>query len=457
MQSPMQAGMFQSAQLAPAVPPRPRLMSPYHNTAGPLRVIDPRFGVPQNHPALHPATHARPNSAPVATGPAPHLAMPHRLYTPSSLQPTSAYRHHQYPNMTSVAPAPTFPQPNFGRPGISSSNATSTNALVNAPFNPRFVPYQHGYGMQPGYYNPAGNAMLAITVQCPLGQPMMNNPNTPSVQKPVAHPASYHPGMHTIIPPHHWDFSPQGLFSHRPLFPNGSTMTQAQEPRMQNGTKDEPQEYRLPSVKVEELDATTMAEDTRSSVLQQPLPFKGKGRAKRRRTRDVKWMELSSSGIPLPASAGPSTISSGSSPRTGKKRPRVTSCYWDNCGMEVEGDADKLAYTRHLDEIHDFRGLASREMTACLWVDPDTRERCGKELQIQSMIKHVCEIHLNNLGMDCPMCGSYQARIGNMSRHWTVCAEYHNLDEETQRKLWDDIISGAKGFDWYLKHKRERE
>lgn len=121
-------------------------------------------------------------------------------------------------------------------------------------------------------------------------------------------------------------------------------------------------------------------------------------------------------------------------------------CRWDGCG-HVLRIKKKRDYSRHLANDHGFHGAGSTEVMTCPWVDG--QGRCEKELQMQSMIKHVCETHLHCLGMRCWLCGSHQARVDNMARHLCTCKRFEKLPEDEQRLKWMWWVKG-KSFQYYL-------
>ncbi|KIL59647.1 hypothetical protein M378DRAFT_84831 [Amanita muscaria Koide BX008] len=127
-------------------------------------------------------------------------------------------------------------------------------------------------------------------------------------------------------------------------------------------------------------------------------------------------------------------------------------CCWGGCGERFV-DADKVTYQKHL-LLHGVRTFG-QTITICKWIDPENGEECGKPLQMQSMLKHVCgRTHVNLLSKMCPLCKRDQARGSNIHRHWLSCIFFIELDEEEQKRLWSEY--SKKPFDWYLEQQETR-
>lgn len=121
-------------------------------------------------------------------------------------------------------------------------------------------------------------------------------------------------------------------------------------------------------------------------------------------------------------------------------------CHWDGCNdvLTIKNTTD---YSRHLALAHDFHGASRNDVVTCPWTDG--AGRCEKELQMQSLFKHVCETHMNCLETWCSLCTSHQARADNLARHLRACTPFAKLSEDEQRLHWEKTVK-RKPFQYYL-------
>ncbi|KAK2467557.1 hypothetical protein APHAL10511_000412 [Amanita phalloides] len=122
-------------------------------------------------------------------------------------------------------------------------------------------------------------------------------------------------------------------------------------------------------------------------------------------------------------------------------------CRLDGCNAPLSS-VDKRNFNHHLIRGHAFHGSGKRELIRCKWRD-DQGEMCGKTLQMQSLVKHVCERHFHSLGMSCTLCGSRQARADNIARHLLVCKPFSKVEKTIQQCVWEDLVPG-KPFEAFL-------
>lgn len=331
-----------------------------------------------------------------------------------------------------------YQYPQFAPMAYATPHQAAQAPYFNATFGAASA---MGYGMQPaaGPYSSMSAPAVNVNIQLPSDQTLTNN--FPVQQQPVAYPSySY---SHTMAampssqPGENWDFVGQGIYSEHLMQPSPCYIPAAFDSRGSTSSCGSDFPPHGDEGGVSGVQASPQ-KPQHSSVI--------RGRANRSRT------DKRLRGSPYPKISAPRPITQRMTTESIVDPDGDVICCWGGCGERFV-DADKATYQRHL-LLHGVRTFG-QTITICKWIDPENGEECGKPLQMQSMLKHVCgRTHLNLLSKMCPLCKVHQARGSNIHRHWLSCFFFIELDEEEQKRLWSEY--SKKPFDWYLEQQETR-